>query len=162
MASKKSRSLAAELSRIEKKNGRLRADDVIKAASDPKNPLHKDPRWHWDNPSKAIMEYRRSVARDMIASVRVEITYEDRVYTFPQWLRDPKARPQDQGYVAMSQVRRSKGYSEEALTQEAGVIMAAMRRYRDIATTLNAEKMVLKVISDFERAHQKLLAEAVA
>lgn len=160
MANKRLEVYAAEIRKIEQRDGGVTPAAVVKAASDPKNPLHSDPRFCWGNDEKAAYEHRLDVAREIIVSVKVVFEVEERTIRVPMYVRDPKAGPTEQGYVSMIGVSRSRGTTADVLEHEAECAMQHLRRYRDIVLHLKGSKEIVKFIDGFERLHAKMLAAA--
>jgi hypothetical protein len=150
----------AEIAKIEKRDGQVTPAAVVKAASDPKNPLHSDPRFHWGDDATAAYERRLDVAREIIVSVKVMFEIEERTIRVPMYVRDPNAGPTEQGYVNMIGVSRSKSTTAEVLEHEAECAMQHLRRYRDLVMSLKGSKEIVKFIDGFERLHAKLLVAA--
>lgn len=159
MPKKASIDYANELRKIERRDKIVTPDAVVKAASDPKNPMHRDPKFHWGDDSKAAYSYRLDVARDIISSVRVTVQVKDIRIMVPMYVRDPNAPPRNQGYIPMSGVSRSRKSSSEVLEHEASCAMAHLRRYRDLVATLGGDQEILELIERFERLHG-LMVEA--
>lgn len=73
MPAKKAAKVVRALRKL-KKNGRLTPEDVVKAAKNPKSPLH--PCFEWDD-EEAAHQYRLHQARNLVNHVRVRFVDEE-------------------------------------------------------------------------------------
>src|SRR5262252_3360377 len=92
-----------ELKKLRTKDGRLTAERVVEAARDPKSPLHA---WFEWNESKAAQKWWLEQARALIVWAEIKVVVEERTYTVPSFVRDPKAKPSEQGYRALEDVQK--------------------------------------------------------
>jgi len=96
--------MVAELKRLEDRRGRLTAPAVLEEAADPSSPLHL---WFdWDD-TMAAAKWRLEQARELIRSVKMLIVVEEREIPAVVYLRDPAAKGNASGYVALRKVRQT-------------------------------------------------------
>jgi hypothetical protein len=94
--------LAEALAQVETRAGTITPDAVVHAAEVPTNPLHG--YFEWDD-SKAGHAYRVDQARNLIRSVKVQVTVEDRVLSTVCYVRDPSVPGDEQGYITIKRLR---------------------------------------------------------
>lgn len=110
----------------------LHPSDVVRAASDPKHPLHS--RFEWSD-TKAAKAYRLWQARELIA--KVYVTYEDsksRTYTVQAY---HNIRTEGPGYhpteaIVTTESLRSALLRE--LSSDTDRVRERLRRFRDVVT----------------------------
>lgn len=146
------------LAEIERACGRsLRPEDVVNAARDKKHPLHS--RFDWDD-NAAAHKWRLQQARQIINSVRIVTHTDSRVIVTPYYVRDPSAKPDEQGYLSVETLRTDKDVAREAIVNEFSMAASYLRRARDLAAVLGIEKEVDEVSGKVEGL--KTLAAQVA
>jgi hypothetical protein len=150
-------------SRLEKlaqlNKGRLTPEGVVREAKDPKSPLHDQFDW---NDSTAAHQYRLSQARDLIRSVRIEVTTDQRVVSTVRYVRDPEADAREQGYVDVAKLRGEDDLAREALMLELTRVEGAMDRASSIAISLGLEAELSSLLDHVRalREHPKLAMAA--
>src|SRR6516165_3855524 len=92
----------AELRKLEKA-GRLNKEDVVKAAANPKNPLHRHFTW---NDSKCGILYRLDESLALIESYKLEIVVDDVVVEPPMYVRDPSKAGNEAGHIALTKLQQ--------------------------------------------------------
>jgi hypothetical protein len=126
--------IAARLEKIASLNGgRITPDAVLQDAKGKNSPLHD--QFTWDN-SEAAEQWRLSQARELIRSIRVEVTTESRVVSTVRYVRDPSAGGEEQGYVEVARLRGSLDLAREALTAELRAAQALFERAHSLAEAL--------------------------
>ena len=110
---------------IEKQNGYLSAELVVRAASNPSHPLHG--QFTWDD-KKAAHAHRLNEARVLIHGVTVNMIVERRQIRTIAYVRDPLADPRDQGYKTIASVMRSREETRLMLVNEFERIESNIRR----------------------------------
>jgi hypothetical protein len=115
-------------------DGVLRAEDVLAEARTETHPLHGE--FNWDD-SSAAHAHRLDQARSLIRSVRVEIRVETRTIESVYYVRDPRQRTRDEGYIALPRLRSDAELAAEALRAEIGRASAVLARARDLACALD-------------------------
>jgi len=93
----------AELKALEDGRGRLTPEQVVEAARPAESALHACFTW---NNSEAAERWRIEEARELIRSVRIEVTVEDRPIRSIAYVRDPERAGNAPGYVALMRVRK--------------------------------------------------------
>lgn len=134
--------------------GRITPDAVLLDAKSPKSPLHD--QFDWDD-SSAAKQWRLQQARELIRSVRVEITTESRTVSTVRYVRDPSAG-EAQGYVEVAKLRDDKSLAVEALQGEIRQANAMVARARSIAEALGLSAEI-EMVSESVDALQFRLAE---
>jgi hypothetical protein len=94
---------AAELRRLEDNQGKLTPQQVIEAARNEKSALHQC--FTWDD-GEAAERWRMEEAREIIRSVRIEITIENKTVRSIGYVRDPECKPNESGYVSLMRVKK--------------------------------------------------------
>ena len=130
------------LAALENVHGQLSPEVVLMAASDPASPLHK--HFEWDD-ERAGAAYRIEQARELIRSVRVEITHHRRVLTTVQYVRDERMAPHDSMYLNISQVTAAD-LEEQTVDAEVKRLVALIERSRGIAVQLGREPEFLAAV----------------
>ena len=120
-------------------DGCLRPEDVVEDARDAASPLHAC--FTWDI-TKAAQAYWLDQARTLIRSVRVEVTTETKTVNVVAFVRDPRAPHAEQGYVAVSALQTDKDLARTALVGEFTRVGDMLRRARELAAALDAQKDV--------------------
>jgi hypothetical protein len=126
---------------------------VLAEAESPESVLHD--LFEWDN-SKAAHQHRLTQARQIITSVRVVITTEERKISSVYYVRDPEAGPVEQGYVSLDKLKLSSDLARESLVLEFSRAQAHLNRAKlhaealglggDVDTLLDGLERVRKVV----------------
>ena len=125
--------IAARLDKIASLNGgRLTPDSVLRDAQSPKSPLHD--QFEWDD-SAAAKQWRLSQARELIRSIRVEVTVDTRTVSTVRYVRDPAAG-EEQGYVETAKLRTDKDLARDALIAELTAAHSRFERAHSLADVL--------------------------
>ena len=119
-----------ELNALAGRTGKLTPEQVVEAAKNPKSPLHDC--FTWDN-NAAAEKWRIEEARELIRSVRIEVTVEERTIRTVAYVRDPEKDAGESGYVAAMKVRKSSVGA--LLNSELAQIAALLERAAGIART---------------------------
>lgn len=153
------KAIHSRLEKIRARNaGLLRPDDVVKDARSESSPLHS--LFEWDN-SKAAHQHRLYQARDLIASVRVEVTTSTRVMAVPYYARDPNIASDEQGYSPIASFRDERQSSEEILRYEFDRAVALLERAVGIAESLNIEDSFVELLRRARVIRESLLSAPV-
>lgn len=144
----KLRLMAERLAKIEERDreGILRVDDVIHDAKNPRSPLHD--QFEWDI-KKAALTCWREQARALIQRVRVEFTNHTSIIRVPQYVRDTKAKPSEQGYTSIARLRSDRSKALDTLRNEAERAAALLQRVRDLAAALDLESELDPILDEF-------------
>lgn len=132
--------------------GRLTPDAVLQDARSPKSPLHD--QFTWDD-SEAATQWRLQQARELIRSVRVEVTTETRTVSTVRYVRDPTAG-ESQGYVEVAKLRDNRALAAEALAAEIRAANALVTRARSLADALGLSAEIEMVADSVETLRVRL------
>lgn len=135
--------------------GKLTPDLVIEAARNKASPLHGCFTW---DVKQAAQERWVAQARDLIRSVRVEVTTTQFSVRAPAFIRDPSMAGNEQGYTSLDRLRTDEDLAREAVIAEFQRASAALDRARVVATALGLsseiEEVRERVVHLSERAVQ--------
>lgn len=132
------------LEEIEKANGGiLRPDDVVADAKSKSSPLHAF--FEWDV-RKAAAKHWIEQARELITSIRVVVTTENKRINSVYYVRDPSQPSHLQGYTNIHRLRSSSDAAREAIIEEFRAAGDRLRRARELAVVLGAEAEVERLI----------------
>lgn len=152
--------IQTRLSEICRKNGGLlTADAVLADAKSPKSPLHGEFEW---NDRAAAHRHRLEVARELISSVRVVIETSERSIRAVAYVRDPRSKTRDQGYVETVRVRRDGDYAREVLIEEFSRAAAVLRRAYDLSDALELRQETEQIITRVDTVLNRLKSTAEA
>ncbi len=133
------------LADLEDEHGRVTPEAVVRAASDAGSVLHDLFEW---NDDVAAHYYRIDQARTLIRSVRVEFRVEKKVVRSIAYVHDPVLPAKEQGYRAVTELRRDPDAARSALVNEFSRVAAHLRRARELATALSLEGEVDDLLND--------------
>lgn len=122
-------------------DGRLSPEIVVQSARDPASPLHS--RFEWDD-TKAAEEHRRSQARTLIRSVRVEFRTETFSFTAPAYIREP-GLARVAGYISTGRLASDEDKAREAVVAEFSRASSALKRAQEVATALGLSEDIAKI-----------------
>jgi hypothetical protein len=129
---------AQELKKIaDKHGGKLVPADVVKAAENPKSPLHD--AFTWDDGEAAAL-WRLEEARTLIREVRVQVTINSVRHAAPVYVSDPDPERSQPAYVALDAASRREDDAERVLNDEFTRIEAAIKRGKTVAAVLGLEE----------------------
>lgn len=114
----------------DRNGGKLQPRQVVEAAQDPESPLHTAFTW---NDEAAAAAYRLEQARQLIRSIRIDISTETRTVSTVAYVRDPDCAEDEQGYVSVARVRSDTDRKRDVLVAEFRRAGAALRRARALA-----------------------------
>ena len=150
MDEKQKKAVAARLAKIAALHaGTLTPESVVEDARSAKSPLHD--HFTWDD-SEASAKWRLEEARQLIRSVRVDITVESRTVSTVRYVRDPSAGP-EQGYIETAKLRTDKALALEALRSEMRATQARFERAESLAEALDLKHEFQKLrqhVADFD------------
>ncbi len=147
----------------ESNDGRLTADIVVAAAKKKNSPLHAyfEQRGAWDQ-AEAQKRYCVVIARELIRSVRIEVTTTEYSVRAPAFVRDPSAAPR-QGYTSMQNLRNDADLAREVLVEEFARAGAALARAKAVAAAVGMSNEVeelrvnLGALSERVSAHRTVV-----
>ena len=141
MSTEAVRAALAEIA--ERNGGRLTPDAVVKEARKPASPLHG--YFTWDV-KEAAAERWLDQARQLIRSVRVEVTTTQFSMRAPEYLRDPAAG-REQGYISIRRLATDEDMAREAIVAEFSNAAAALSRAKAVAAALGLADQIEEVRS---------------
>jgi hypothetical protein len=142
-----------------KDHGRITPDIVIEDAKNPDSPLHDQFEW---NVEAAAMEAWRDTARRLIRSVRIVIQTESKTfktsgYRPHEFVRDPSAPSNHQGYARAADLRSDHERAVAALMYEIDRIKGALARARSICEELGLDQE-FHIVDDAVKAMRRKAA----
>lgn len=144
---------------LEDSEGRLTPEGVVKAAARADSPLHS--HFEWDD-SKAGHAYRLQQARQLIRSVQVEITTEERVISTVHYVRDPRAAEEDeQGYVSVNRLKTEPEHARALIQSEFARASACLHRATDLAAVLGMKREVAAISRKVDAVREKVERQTV-
>lgn len=144
-ATRRTRAVEA-LEELQNQHGQLSPEAVVESAADPASPLH--PYFLWDDKA-AGHAYRIEQARQLIRSVRVEITVHSRTINAVAYVHDQEVAPQESMYRDITKVTAA-GLAEQTLDAELERVEGVIARAISIAQGLDME-------ADFRKRLRALL-----
>ena len=146
--------VAEKLAELAKKNGgRLTPNVVLEEAKDRDSILHN--LFEWDD-TLAAHQHRIYQARQIITSVRVVITTENRKISTVYYVRDPEAEPTEQGYVSIDRLKTDKDLARESIVMEFSRASSYLQRAKAHAQALNMSDEVEALIEDINEFKRRL------
>jgi hypothetical protein len=149
----------AALEALAEENGDLDADRVWKAARSENHPLHG--YFPWDV-KEAAVEHWRYIARGIIASCRVEITFKETKFEVPKYIRNPSLPPQQQGYSLTQRVANEEDRARVALEVELSRAESALRRAVNLARAFDMLYALESLLGDIAKLRMELSEEREA
>lgn len=153
----KKRIVALRLKELEEKHGRLTPDLVVKDARDPKSPLHKNAGFQWDL-KRAALAHWIDHAREIIATIRIEIKTTTHSYSTVAYTRDPRVPPNEQGYISIAKAIKDKKLSRDIIDLEIKQCLARLERVRELAAPLGQTGRVDQMILDLQGFARQIAA----
>ena len=129
-------------------SGQLSPELMVEEARNPLNPFHNEFDW---NDQSLAHQARLARARAIITSVEISIRVDNRTITSVCYVHDPNAQNGEQGYVALTEIKRQSQDAYAILNAELERIESIVQRGCNIAAVLGMTK-------DFD----ELLARVVA
>lgn len=125
----------ARLKSLEQNNS-ITPDVVIEDAKRKDSPLHG--LFQWDKNKAALMQWR-DTAREIIASVRVQITTRQITLETVTYMQDPDKAGNEQGYVRTDALARDPERARQGLIDELTRAAGYVSRCRSLALVLGLE-----------------------
>jgi len=135
------------------RRGRLTPEEVVDEARDPDSPLHR--YFEWDD-SAAAEAWRLNQARSMIRWVHATVEYGETKLVVPNYVRDMRKKPSEQGYVSIAQCKREPATAKALLRYEFGRAAAHVNRAIDIASVIGLDGEAKAVAASIAKLLQKL------
>lgn len=146
--------VAEKLAELAKKNGgRLTPNVVLEEAKDRDSVLHN--LFEWDD-TLAAHQHRIYQARQIITSVRVVITTENKRISTVYYVRDPEAEPTEQGYVSIDRLKTDKDLAKESIVMEFSRASSYLQRAKAHAQALNMNDEIDELIEDINEFKRRL------
>jgi len=145
------------------REGRLSPNDVVDDARSPDSPLHD--YFEWDD-TAAAEKYRKVQARQLIRSVKVEVTVHSVPLTVVGYVRDPDVDSHEPGYRNVMQLRTEEDSARIAIVNEMKRVANSVRRAKSIAAVLGFQEDIDRIADIaagvIERATTQVATEAAA
>lgn len=133
--------------------GRLLAQDVVEAARNKASVLHGF--FDWDD-SSAAEKYRLDQARDLIASVRVDLTVNHKVLSSIGYAHDPSLPQNVAGYVEVQALRNKPAQARALMRLEVGYLEAILTRAESLAVVLGLSDDIAAVAKRVAKFKKKV------
>jgi hypothetical protein len=131
--------IAAAIRKLEDKDGRVTAEELVEAARSPKHPLHN--RFVW-NDAAAAHSHRIDTARQLIRGVYMPVRRSKSVIRAPIYVHDPSLPQGEPGYRAVMRFRDDRTDAHAALSAEVARLNSIIERVRGLAIVLGIEEAV--------------------
>lgn len=118
---------------LEDAEGRVTAEGLVKAAKNPRHPMHKDFNW---NDRIAGHLHRLETARKIIASVPIYFRTETKHIKSVAYVRDVSLPTDQQGYRSITRIVDEDDLANKTLEQEIERVKSLMDRAQEIAEAL--------------------------
>lgn len=120
------------LAEITARDGKLTPEAVVDDAKDPSSPFHA--RIYRESDSEAAYQHRLDIARQIIRSVRVNVTVDNRSVSVVGYVHDPSSS--SSGYVPTVSLVSERDRSVAVVLREFARVEAIITRSREIADVL--------------------------
>ena len=135
--SARAEAIKVALEALRERNGRITPQAVVQAAKNPKSVLHS--QFGWDDRKEASLR-RLDRARELITHyVTVTVIYKSEKITAPYYVRDPRAAPAEQGYMALVGPEMDRANATTTILSEFDRCSGAISRARRIAHVLDSQ-----------------------
>jgi hypothetical protein len=148
----------ARLRALQTRQGTLTPDVVLSDAQDASSPLHR--HFNWDDTEAAHL-FRLQQARELIVRFRVLVTTTERTISALVYMRDPRAKSNEQGMVAIEHVISDQDLAREVVVQEVTRALDLLRRADRQAQALGLGNVVETLVEDALRLRDRLSAVGV-
>jgi hypothetical protein len=113
-------------------NGHLTPQAVVADAENTSSPLHT--HIFRESDREAAHKHRLELARELIRSVRVEVTSEHKTYSVIAYVHDPGS--QHAGYVPTISLINERDRAHAVITREFAMVEGIVTRSRELAVVL--------------------------
>jgi hypothetical protein len=145
------------LQMIETNNGGvLRPSDVVADAKKTDSPLHEMFDW---NLQTAAEKHWMDQARRIITSVKVIIQHDHSAISVVYYVRDPAAKVNEQGYVAIKSLTNDMDKAKEVAAREFSSAMSALHRAKAVAMALGISPDLDDVLFTLQQLKYKVTAD---
>lgn len=138
------RDLRDYLNTLVRPDGLLLAQDVVEDAKRPESLLHDS--FPWDD-AIAANEHRLQIARQIIRSVKINVTVNHIVLDVPEWGHVTTTGKQIAGYRKLDAIKEHEDYRRELLHDEVERAKAAISRTLGIAGELGCVDEVQHILA---------------
>jgi hypothetical protein len=138
---------------------RLQPQEVVASARNPESPLHSF--FEWDD-TRAAESWRIHQARNLIRSVRLEITIEEQSIKTVRYVEDPTKRHGSTGYIAVEALRaeRDRLSAYAVLDMELARIEGCLRRAEELARALGFDDAVRSLMKRTAALRRRVTRES--
>lgn len=153
--------IARELKKIQDEypDESLQPRRVVELAAAEDHPLHSF--FEWDD-QIAGYQYRLDQARQLIHSVEIRVTFEDRIIHAPYYVRDPRVEHDEQGYAPVELFKNKQQMALLVLQREVARVESALERALGAAIALGIEKEFRRATKHVVPQLQRLTASNAA
>lgn len=116
------------------KNGRITAEQVVRAARPKSHPLHSE--FEWDD-KRAAAAHRIDRANELIRYVTVVTVEKAVTVVTPYYVRDPTKKGNEPGMVAITSAILNRKNAEKVMMAELDRCESAIRRARSVVGQLD-------------------------
>ena len=134
------------------KQGRLTAHALVRAAKNPKHPLHNE--FEWDD-AKAAYANRIDRANELIRYVTVVVVDRTQTIVTPFYVRDPQKRGDEPGMIAINSAMINRREATAIMMAELARCEQSIKRARAVVHTLDKSHRGLS--AHFEKMLQDIV-----
>ena len=127
--------------------GRLTPEAVVRDAEDPSSPFHA--KIFGESEREAAYQRRLELARQLIRSVRVNVTIDQRSVSVVGYVHDPSTHVS--GYVPTASLVNERERALEVVLREFTRIEAIITRSREIATVLGLRTELETMLNNLQQ-----------
>lgn len=131
------------------KEGRITPAEILADAKQPESPLHD--LYDWDV-TQAAEAHWLDRTREIIRSIKVNVTIETRVYQLPRYVESADKPAGAQGYRTLASLTKDPPAARRALEQEFARVVGTLQRARDLAIALGLETVVEDLLARVQLA----------
>lgn len=128
-------------------DGRLTPEAVVRDAEDPSSPLHA--KIFRESDGEAAYQRRLELARQLIRSVRVNVTIDQRSISVVGYVHDPSTHAS--GYVPTASLINERERALEVVLREFARVEAIITRSREIATVLGLRTELETMLNNLQQ-----------
>jgi hypothetical protein len=138
-------------------DGNITPDMVWQDAQDEDSPLYNS--FEWDKNS-AWNKHNLQIARNLIASVTIEVELIETTIKIPKYTRDPSLEDHTQGYMDVTAIDEvnQRDLAKQIISQELGRTRQALARAQSYATYFKMEKEIAQAVVDIKALEETLKA----
>lgn len=149
--------VAAALRELESRSGKLTPEKVFEAAEEKSSALHRFFEWNRETGWK---KYNLEVAASLLRVVKYQIvTTNNGVVRAPVYVRDPKLKPEESGYVALRKVTAGSETAHQIVLRECEAAATHLRRAAAIASVLGFSEEIESMVAGVLRIEKEIEAD---